>query len=357
MRKLIAELIDVEILDERMEQQKKWGPKKRFSASDLAKCKRQLWYAFRPDTPKAPPQAKKVRRFALGNLVESYHEEYLKKIGIPVISQSWIENGILSGRMDWIIEYDGEKIIVEVKSLSSYDTRPLEAAADKLAWVRKNKKNYLWQLLYYMYEKKYKKGLLHFIGLDGFATDVEINYDEMTDEIAEILKEIEVYSHLNLSEEPPRREFRRDSRKGQCGYCEYADYCWKDYAPDQNDDTDEDAEELVLEYLVNKEKETELTTKLKDLKAKIETKLFKQGKQELLTDIGGVRFQVKRSVSYKEDIDMLMEILEPKGLYGEIFEVSDSKIKELIKRGHITEAELEPAQTVTHQRSLVQVKP
>jgi len=352
---MIAELIDLELVDERLEKDKEWGPKKKFYASDLGRCKRSLWYAFKPDTPKKPPQAKSLRRMAIGNLLQEYHEKYLKELGLLVGSEVYIQNGILGGRRDWIINNPitkGEKVTVEVKTLNQRDIEGLLSAADDIAWVREHKNNYLKQILYYLWETKQTKGLLHFIGFDGVAIDVEVNVDELADDVKALEQEIEAFTSLTMSEEPPKREYRL-KKDWQCTYCDYAEHCWAGYTPAENETPTESEAQLINDYITLKKQEDELKKQLEDVKDKLETILFQKQVTELSTDAGGVKFQVKKSVSYDEE--MLQEILEP-AVFSELLEVSDSKLKALMKQKKIREADLEPARTVSFTRSLVRIK-
>ncbi|GEM_PF-3376140 len=353
---MIAELIDCELVDERLTKNQDWGPKKKFYASDLGRCKRALYYDFKPGTPKKPPQAKSIRRMAIGEMLQAYHEKYLKDLGLLISSEAYIPNGTLGGRRDWIIKNpilpDEEKVTVEVKTLNQQDADGLLKALDEIEWVREHKKNYLHQILYYLMETKQQKGLLHFIGLNGVALDVEVNIDELADEVAAVTKEIESYASLALSEDPPQREYKL-KKDWQCNYCDYAEHCWQGYTPAENEMPTESEAKLIADFIVLKDHESEIKKKLDDVKEKLEIVLFKKQVSELVGPIGGVKFQVKKSVEYDEE--MLQELLEPE-VFSELLEVSDSKLKALIKQKKIKEADLEPARTVSYSRSLVQIK-
>lgn len=344
---MISEIIDNYLLENKED----WE-KKRFYASDLGQCKRKLYYRFRPETPKEPSQAKSERRKEVGKFLQEYEAKKLREIGILEAEEIGVD-GYLGARYDWLLNYNERKVIAEVKTLGDNDIRLLSNALEPLLWVKKNKREYLWQLLYYLKQTGIGSGLLHFIGLNGKTIDVEVNIDESQDEIEAMKAEIEAYATLNMSEEAPRREGKQS--KGQCSYCEYKEHCWKDATPEEIIVT-EDMDELVLDYLTEKEKESEVKAKIEELREKIIAKMQQIKQERVVTPIGGVKLSETKTINYKDNLDKLRELLEPKGLFFEVLEASDKKVKDLIKAGYITADDLLPAASVSVKPMLTQIK-
>jgi len=355
------------VIDEYILQNQETWQKKRVYASDIGKCKRSIYYALKPELPKAAMTAKSRRRMDIGKYLQDYEARALKEYKILVCEEMKLDS-LLGAKIDWVLRFPdpetGEMTeeIVEVKSLSEWDIRALNAALDPLAWVRKDKKPYLFQLLYYLSQLPppedngcvKRQGRLHFVGVNGDTFDIQVKPEELPEDMAAMQAEVDALLTYNYSNgEPPAREGKPG--KGQCSYCDYREHCWAGAKPEETAITLDD-EEIVLKYKIWKEAET----KAAELKAEIyetaRARVEQREDHQLVTPIGGLKLQVSKRTTYKDKPDELRAVLEPFGLFDQVLEISDSKVKEIIKAGYIKQAELEPAITINEVKSLVEIK-
>ena len=94
----------------------------------VGECKRSMFYKILGSTPSEPMSVHGRYICDAGNLYESYHVERFKKSGMFVSDQTRVEfalpnsknNVFVTGRMDVVIETDGVKKSIELKSVSAY---------------------------------------------------------------------------------------------------------------------------------------------------------------------------------------------------------------------------------------------
>jgi len=218
----LAETIEQLVLEDNEKRSKNYGPRDHFWASDVFKCKRQLFYEFKPDIPKKALDARALMIFKAGDAFHDLVKNYLWRSGILRAEEARLpdkakEELNLTGRFDAMVSStpEGDRELVEIKSISHFGFEDM----------LEPKEEWLGQLIIYMHYLGVKKGVIFAINKNtSEMKQWPIDYDE---KIFEKVKNyfLEVAKFVKEDKEPDR-PYARDS--WQCGYCKYNSHCWRD---------------------------------------------------------------------------------------------------------------------------------
>ncbi len=183
--------------------------------SAIGACLRKQYYIY---TIGEKPSPEKLAIFATGKGVHKAVAEALNASGIVKVEQEEVgtslkisENITLKGRIDiLVVEIDGSKSIVEVKSTSKIPENPHE--------------NHLLQIQAYLHATGYERGILLYWDkrkgkVKAFAVKREKEYLHKIAERAILLHE-----HLKRKV-PPLKEAIIEGRQWECDTCEYRSIC------------------------------------------------------------------------------------------------------------------------------------
>ena len=199
-------------------------------------CERRMVYERTHGAQKQPHSPRLQGIFDLGRLFEGYAVAELAAAGIPLLERevSFIWHELqLSGHIDGTIEVDGERILVDVKSMSPHVFAAVHTAADlrsstKRPWLLK----YTAQLALYMLMKG--KGERSAIIAVNKATGEfkVIPYELDWDEADALVKKLErVNAHVAARTLPEQA----DPADGHCEGCPFAHICLPDTVPTSAD--------------------------------------------------------------------------------------------------------------------------
>lgn len=208
-------------------------PRKNLILSDLGDCDRQMYYGVKEWKHKPLPSTQLQARFEVGNLIEREMTRELLEMGFDFVGgQDTVtvhgKGGVLlaTGRIDGFINWQGEKIPVEFKSMNQNIYDGVESIEDfqKKPWLRK----YTRQLMMYMFGHAKEYGLFGLNnclgGIKWFILYLDLGECEL------LLQRMEnVVSGLMTDQIPDRIEYRHDV----CGRCDFADICLPDIVRDQ----------------------------------------------------------------------------------------------------------------------------
>lgn len=183
--------------------------------SAIGSCLRKQYYIY---TVERRPSSEKLAVFATGKGVHKAVAEALSASGIVKVESEEVETKLivskevqLRGRMDiLIVEVNGEKVVVEVKSTSKLPENPYE--------------NHFLQLQTYLHAAKLKKGvLLYWDKRTGKIKAFEVMRDEKyLGRVAERAVILHEYLKKRI---PPPKEAVIENRLWECDLCEYNDIC------------------------------------------------------------------------------------------------------------------------------------
>lgn len=159
----------------------------------VGECKRSIFYKILGSAPTEPMSVHGRYICDAGNLYESYHIDRFKKSGMYIAEQSKVEfavpesknHVVVTGRMDVIIETDGIKKSIELKSVSAYKAPKVMGDSKTLALPATN--NLMQSILYNYYLTRTEQGkalgieetyLMYINRSDGSIFYYQVSLDE-----------------------------------------------------------------------------------------------------------------------------------------------------------------------------------
>ena len=295
-------------LRESLEKQIKVYPCNNLRASNLGHpCERYLYLLLRHWDEQKPHDVGLQSIFNLGNSIEEYTIENIKRAGFEVITptvRSWkIEKPLITGREDIRIkDENGELLPVEIKGISPFEFDKLNTVDDFMKSKRSYIRGYPAQLQTYMYYFAKEKGFFALTNkLTGETKFIEMPFDY---EYAESLlqKAERIYAALD-SDTPP--EACEDI--SVCEGCSLAHICGECRRVPADIDLDEELDALIdrKNELAAAKKEYEQIDK--EIKARVGDRDKVITGQYLITRSSFVKkaFTVPESVQYRVTIKRL----------------------------------------------------
>ena len=184
-----------------------------FYASSLGYCKRKQIYKRCNTQETNPADDRGLRVFSVGNLFHEWLTSIVERSGTKIQEEVEVENKQynVKGRIDAIIEKDGEKLVYEIKSINSKGFN----------YLKEPKPENVKQLISYLWLTKNKEGRLIYLSKDD-ARIVEFPIrltDKLLKEVKDELKELNYYMEKNIL---PKK---LSGKNWQCGYCNYKNLC------------------------------------------------------------------------------------------------------------------------------------
>ena len=295
-------------LRESLEKQIKVYPCNNLRASNLGHpCERYLYLLLRHWDEQKPHDVGLQSIFNLGNSIEEYTIENIKRAGFEVITptvRSWkIEKPLITGREDIRIkDENGELLPVEIKGISPFEFDKLNTVDDFMKSKRSYIRGYPAQLQIYMLYFGKEKGFFALTNkLTGETKFIEMPFDY---EYAENLlqKAERIYAALD-SDTPP--EACEDI--SVCESCSLAHICGECRRVPADIDLDEELDALIdrKNELAAAKKEYEQIDK--EIKARVGERDKVITGQYLITRSSFVKkaFTVPESVQYRVTIKRL----------------------------------------------------
>jgi len=205
---MLKELIEKYYQDKRTEKDKV-----KFYISDAGKCARQIFFKFKK-APRAEMEPRLLRIFEHGDIV---HQKLVRTLESLSVIES-VEIPIhpredISGRVDAIVSIEGERYLVDFKSINSSILRGMEEP----------KQEHVFQIQLYLHFFNIKKGILLYEGKDTLELkEFPINYDENL--AKQLLKEFEELKQNLLKNIIPDRLIDYPEN-WQCTYCQFREIC------------------------------------------------------------------------------------------------------------------------------------
>lgn len=219
MKDKIIELLNKGCLIKREEDSKKRDLTV-YHPSALGDCIRKMYYEKKSYEPLSlEPQV--LRIFNNGSYAHVRLSEYLRKAGVLVAEELPVRNDVwnVRGNCDAIIELDGEKILLDFKTIKHYPFTKMKEGEKELD------KGYLTQMNVYLWLLGYSKGF--FVFEDKNTQELLISEVEYDQTIIEGVKEkITLLNEYIKKNETPNREYDKDS-DWQCRYCLYRHHCYE----------------------------------------------------------------------------------------------------------------------------------
>lgn len=295
-------------LHDSLQQQIKVYPCNNLRASNLGHpCERYLYLLIKHWDEQKPYDVGLQSIFNLGNSIEEYTIENIKRAGFEVITptvRSWkIEKPLITGREDIRIkDENGELLPVEIKGISPFEFDKLNTVEDFMKSKRSYIRGYPAQLQTYMYYFAKEKGFFALTNkLTGETKFIEMPFDY---EYAESLlqKAERIYKALE-TEQPP--EACDDI--SVCESCSLAHVCGECRRVPADIDLDEELDALIdrKNELAAAKKEYEQVDK--EIKARVGERDKVITGQYLITRSSFVKkaFTVPESVQYRVTIKRL----------------------------------------------------
>ena len=295
-------------LHDSLQQQIKVYPCNNLRASNLGHpCERYLYLLLRHWDEQKPHDVGLQSIFNLGNSIEEFTIENIKRAGFEVFTptvRSWkIEKPLITGREDIRIkDENGELLPVEIKGISPFEFDKLNTVDDFMKSKRSYIRGYPAQLQTYMYYFAKEKGFFALTNkLTGETKFIEMPFDY---EYAESLlqKAERIYAALD-SDTPP--EACEDI--SVCESCSLAHICGECRRVPADIDLDEELDALIdrKNELAAAKKEYEQVDK--EIKARVGERDKVITGQYLITRSSFVKkaFTVPESVQYRVTIKRL----------------------------------------------------
>ena len=295
-------------LRECLEKQIKVYPCNNLRASNLGHpCERYLYLLLRHWDEQKPHDVGLQSIFNLGNSIEEYTIENIKRAGFEVITptvRSWkIEKPLITGREDIRIkDENGELLPVEIKGISPFEFDKLNTVEDFMKSKRSYIRGYPAQLQTYMYYFAKEKGFFALTNkLTGETKFIEMPFDY---EYAESLlqKAERIYKALADETTPDACE-----DISVCEDCSLAHICGECRRVPADIDLDEELDALIdrKNELAAAKKEYEQVDK--EIKARVGERDKVITGQYLITRSSFVKkaFTVPESVQYRVTIKRL----------------------------------------------------
>ena len=295
-------------LRESLEKQIKVYPCNNLRASNLGHpCERYLYLLLRHWDEQKPHDVGLQSIFNLGNSIEEYTIENIKRAGFEVITptvRSWkIEKPLITGREDIRIkDENGELLPVEIKGISPFEFDKLNTVDDFMKSKRSYIRGYPAQLQTYMYYFAKEKGFFALTNkLTGETKFIEMPFDY---EYAESLLQKAERIYKALDEEAPPDACEDIS---VCEGCSLAHICGECRRVPADIDLDEELDALIdrKNELAAAKKEYEQVDK--EIKARVGERDKVITGQYLITRSSFVKkaFTVPESVQYRVRIKRL----------------------------------------------------
>lgn len=209
---MLRELIDKFYLDR--ERAKKDRERVQFYISESGKCQRSIFFRFKR-APKKEFGAEKLRVFEFGNHIQQIVLRPLESLGLVETTEVSIPpQEIISGRADIILSINGERYVVDVKSISGkMNFQKMEKALP----------DHYEQVQLYLHFFKIKKGILLYVNKDTQELkDFVFDYDRnLVEKLLERFKQLKSKIESNIV--PPR--LINYPINWQCKNCEYREIC------------------------------------------------------------------------------------------------------------------------------------
>lgn len=295
-------------LRESLEKQIKVYPCNNLRASNLGHpCERYLYLLLRHWDEQKPHDVGLQSIFNLGNSIEEYTIENIKRAGFEVITptvRSWkIEKPLITGREDIRIkDENGELLPVEIKGISPFEFDKLNTVEDFMKSKRSYIRGYPAQLQTYMLYFGKEKGFFALTNkLTGETKFIEMPFDY---EYAESLLQKAERIYKALDEEAPPDACEDIS---VCEGCSLAHICGECRRVPADIDLDEELDALIdrKNELAAAKKEYEQVDK--EIKARVGERDKVITGQYLITRSSFVKkaFTVPESVQYRVTIKRL----------------------------------------------------
>ena len=295
-------------LRESLEKQIKVYPCNNLRASNLGHpCERYLYLLLRHWDEQKPHDVGLQSIFNLGNSIEEYTIENIKRAGFEVITptvRSWkIEKPLITGREDIRIkDENGELLPVEIKGISPFEFDKLNTVEDFMKSKRSYIRGYPAQLQAYMYYFAKEKGFFALTNkLTGETKFIEMPFDY---EYAESLlqKAERIYKALETEQSPEACD-----DISVCESCSLAHVCGECRRVPTDIDLDEELDALIdrKNELAAAKKEYEQIDK--EIKARVGERDKVITGQYLITRSSFTKkaFTVPESVQYRMTIKRL----------------------------------------------------
>lgn len=295
-------------LRESLEKQIKVYPCNNLRASSIGHpCERYLYLLLRHWDEQKPHDVGLQSIFNLGNSIEEYTIENIKRAGFEVITptvRSWkIEKPLITGREDIRIkDENGELLPVEIKGISPFEFDKLNTVEDFMKSKRSYIRGYPAQLQTYMYYFAKEKGFFALTNkLTGETKFIEMPFDY---EYAESLLQKAERIYKALDEEAPPDACEDIS---VCEGCSLAHICGECRRVPADIDLDEELDALIdrKNELAAAKKEYEQIDK--EIKARVGERDKVITGQYLITRSSFTKkaFTVPESVQYRMTIKRL----------------------------------------------------
>ncbi len=192
----------------------------KYYPSEIGQCLRKAWFNIKMPKP-VEPEVTKI--FEAGNLFHAFIVEVLKSEKNPEIElvademplKYKIDEFEISGRIDDIIQlkYNGEKILIEVKSTKSLD------------FLKEPSEAYIMQIQFYMHVTGIKKGAILYVEKNtlkskAFFMDYDPKIAEMT---INRFRELHKSVTGNVMPEPEAKLIYK--KRWMCNFCPYKKEC------------------------------------------------------------------------------------------------------------------------------------
>jgi len=332
----LAKNIEELVLKENKERSKyRNGPRDHFWASDVYKCKRQLFYEFK-DVPKKDLDARALLIFKAGDAFHDLIKNYLWRTGVlrqeeARLPETAREELNLTGRFDAMVSTtpEGERELVEIKSISHFGFEDM--AEPKEEWVG--------QLTIYMHYLNVKKGIIFAVNKNtSQMKQFEVPYSEK--EFKKVVKYFKNVEKYIKKDKEPKRPYARDS--WQCRYCKFNKHCWRDCPlpepPELKiDESVEPPSQEVLESAISiygylDAEIKKLTSEYKAAKQIIEC-YFKTNKEKIVSGDKYVIERIQRQNVYY-NAEKLLKKLGPE-IYAIVSKPQSTLIKQALKENKI----------------------
>jgi CRISPR/Cas system-associated exonuclease Cas4 (RecB family) len=216
---MLKEFLDKGTLRFNKEKQRK---RENIHISDAGQCKRKIFFEFNND--KYPPEEFDVELLRMFNVGSDAHIRicgYLKVAGVLKDEEIVIpknEFGI-SGRADGIVNINGEDILIEIKTINTYDMKePLEEHKQQIS------------LYMYFLKRKYpnlKRGILVYES-KGTQAIFEFPIEPDEEYVKTLLEEFRKLDVLIKAGKVPDISSSYINLKFPCLRCRFKKYCWNE---------------------------------------------------------------------------------------------------------------------------------
>jgi len=190
-----------------------------YNASEIGTCYREWYYRY---TQPKQHKDETLRIFQVGH---SFHEwvdklfENSPDFDVIANEKSLLmldptTGAVLHGRLDNLVEFKGEKYLIDTKTTKLIANYPLPDT-------------YKMQLMPYMKMFNVKKGGILYVEKNTFKTKfIEVPYDESL--LQEVFKRLGVIHKALIDKQLPEPEAKNDKKKKwACGFCQYKEECDK----------------------------------------------------------------------------------------------------------------------------------